>query len=144
MQLPLTKTQMLFIIFFLMIRRPPRSTRTDTLFPYTTLFRSVGAVHHDVLGLGPVAAELLDSVLRHRESRLVRKLGEEIGRGRSQLDFPRPIVDGFGGQCLGARLAAVTLLGALDAVEQRGVRSEERSVGKGGVSTCGFRGSRDT
>src|SRR3546814_1833375 len=32
----------LFIIlfFFLMIRRPPRSTRTDTLFPYTTLFRS--------------------------------------------------------------------------------------------------------
>src|SRR3546814_3512400 len=30
----------LFIFFFLMIRRPPRSTRTDTLFPYTTLFRS--------------------------------------------------------------------------------------------------------
>src|SRR3546814_9183251 len=29
-----------FILFFLMIRRPPRSTRTDTLFPYTTLFRS--------------------------------------------------------------------------------------------------------
>src|SRR3546814_3138771 len=27
-------------MFFLMIRRPPRSTRTDTLFPYTTLFRS--------------------------------------------------------------------------------------------------------
>src|SRR3546814_16160409 len=29
-----------YFIFFLMIRRPPRSTRTDTLFPYTTLFRS--------------------------------------------------------------------------------------------------------
>src|SRR3546814_5056473 len=29
-----------FPLFFLMIRRPPRSTRTDTLFPYTTLFRS--------------------------------------------------------------------------------------------------------
>src|SRR3546814_9726318 len=29
-----------FLIFFLMLRRPPRSTRTDTLFPYTTLFRS--------------------------------------------------------------------------------------------------------
>src|SRR3546814_759431 len=29
-----------FIFFFLMIRRPPRSTRTYTLFPYTTLFRS--------------------------------------------------------------------------------------------------------
>src|SRR3546814_955874 len=30
----------LILFFFLMIRRPPRSTRTDTLFPYTTLFRS--------------------------------------------------------------------------------------------------------
>src|SRR3546814_10676568 len=30
--------------FFLMIRRPPRSTRTDTLFPYTTLFRSDAVV----------------------------------------------------------------------------------------------------
>src|SRR3546814_18280282 len=36
-----------FCFFFLMIRRPPRSTRTDTLFPYTTLFRS-----HDVRPLG--------------------------------------------------------------------------------------------
>src|SRR3546814_4389828 len=36
---------MLFLcfFFFLMIRRPPRSTRTDTLFPYTTLFRSLRA-----------------------------------------------------------------------------------------------------
>src|SRR3546814_11367984 len=33
----------LVVIFFLMIQRPPISTRTDTLFPYTTLFRS--AVH---------------------------------------------------------------------------------------------------
>src|SRR3546814_16441805 len=31
------------MFFFLMIRRPPRSTRTDTLFPYTTLFRSAAA-----------------------------------------------------------------------------------------------------
>src|SRR3546814_11811879 len=30
----------MIVFFFLMIRRPPRSTRTDTLFPYTTLFRS--------------------------------------------------------------------------------------------------------
>src|SRR3546814_15205395 len=37
-----------------MIRRPPRSTRTDTLFPYTTLFRSV-TLHSEngLLGLGP-------------------------------------------------------------------------------------------
>src|SRR3546814_16081772 len=30
-------------LFFLMLRRPPISTRTDTLFPYTTLFRSAGS-----------------------------------------------------------------------------------------------------
>src|SRR3546814_5418197 len=36
-----------------MIRRPPRSTRTDTLFPYTTLFRSqyIGGIEHAVLHL---------------------------------------------------------------------------------------------
>src|SRR3546814_19356146 len=33
-------TMVHYRLFFLMIRRPPRSTRTDTLFPYTTLFRS--------------------------------------------------------------------------------------------------------
>src|SRR3546814_12917733 len=38
-----------FSFFFLMIRRPPRSTRTDTLFPYTTLFRS--ALENGVFGL---------------------------------------------------------------------------------------------
>src|SRR3546814_15447153 len=32
---------LVYLFFFLMIRRPPRSTRTDTLFPYTTLFRSL-------------------------------------------------------------------------------------------------------
>src|SRR3546814_1987663 len=41
--------------FFLMIRRTPRSTRTDTLFPYTTLFRSLrpcltAAPHHPFIG----------------------------------------------------------------------------------------------
>src|SRR3546814_10273938 len=42
-------------LFFLMIRRPPRSTRTDTLFPYTTLFRSVANRPVDApIGLIPV------------------------------------------------------------------------------------------
>src|SRR3546814_5563641 len=50
-----------------MIRRPPRSTRTDTLFPDTTLFRSQG-----VLGLG------------HVEAGVVR---EEIGRNLSPSPF---------------------------------------------------------
>src|SRR3546814_14473668 len=44
------------VCYFLMIRRPPRSTRTDTLFPYTTLFRS--------LGFGPArGAEMLSLML---------------------------------------------------------------------------------
>src|SRR3546814_14534073 len=42
------------VVFFLMIRRPPRSTRTDTLFPYTTLFRSVRRHDDHVGGLRPV------------------------------------------------------------------------------------------
>src|SRR3546814_2536995 len=37
---------LLCIWFVLMIRRPPRSTRTDTLFPYTTLFRSLRQLLH--------------------------------------------------------------------------------------------------
>src|SRR3546814_18322284 len=43
----------LFIVFFfLMIRRPPTSTRTDTLFPYTTLFRSPSDKRAIVLATG--------------------------------------------------------------------------------------------
>src|SRR3546814_19175166 len=46
------------VFFFLIIRRPPRSTRTYTLLPYTTLFRSIAGVHQ----LG----DLLDQELRQR------------------------------------------------------------------------------
>src|SRR3546814_12905108 len=49
---------MFFHFFFLMIRRPPRSTRTDTLFPYTTLFRSavirISIFEEKVMALGMV------------------------------------------------------------------------------------------
>src|SRR3546814_5817366 len=48
---------MMLFFFFLMIRRPPRSTRTDTLFPYTTLFRS-GAVLQLVWHAGAVEQRL--------------------------------------------------------------------------------------
>src|SRR3546814_13832420 len=53
------------LVFFLMIRRPPRSTRTDTLFPYTTLFRSLRGSsrgHH-----GGVLGDGVDRVGRRRE-----------------------------------------------------------------------------
>src|SRR3546814_7615218 len=43
-----------------MIRRPPRSTRTDTLFPYTTLFRSTALV--ESVAMGSIAAPVPDYV----------------------------------------------------------------------------------
>src|SRR3546814_9942780 len=50
-----------FLSFFLlMIRRPPRSTRTDTLFPYTTLFRSLHPVLRDQPGRGDLGLSLRD------------------------------------------------------------------------------------
>src|SRR3546814_7707813 len=52
--------------FFLMIRRPPRSTRTDSLFPYTTLFRSLGVL------LVVRAAIVLERRQRRVEQRVLR------------------------------------------------------------------------
>src|SRR3546814_5866234 len=52
---------MFLLFFFLMRRRPPRSTRTDTLFPYTTLFRS--------LVLLPACAE--DESVAQRDRRML-------------------------------------------------------------------------
>src|SRR3546814_13925321 len=64
-----THTFGLFLCFFLMIRRPPRSTRTYTLFPYTTLFRSAGvlrrrpaAQHHGQGAEEPVARPVQGSL----------------------------------------------------------------------------------
>src|SRR3546814_12192497 len=48
------------LFFFLMIRRPPRSTRTDTLFPYTTLFRSVAGEQADVGLVEPLIQQIVD------------------------------------------------------------------------------------
>src|SRR3546814_3248976 len=59
------------LFFFLMIRRPPRSTRTDTLLPYPTLFRS--RRHH-------AAGERLPSVHRPRERDLQRRHHRHGGR----------------------------------------------------------------
>src|SRR3546814_9243138 len=90
-----------------MIRRPPRSTRTDTLFPYTTLFRSVGlrrvlvvdrlagvllqvqALDADLAGIavlegeheGPLAD---DGVKGRRELIALRQVGVEVVREREQ------------------------------------------------------------
>src|SRR3546814_2756195 len=70
-----------------MIRRPPRSTRTDTLFPYTTLFRS----HQIIFAL--VAA--LDAKDLHRAAavvRLTRALGMRV-REALLANIPRLLVE---------------------------------------------------
>src|SRR3546814_16641624 len=99
-----------------MIRRPPRSTRTDTLFPYTTLFRS------------PAASD------RAREVSHV-----------AAADHPRRALCGVGGgEGSALRGAAAGRRPGRRRAQGRRVRSEERRGGKECVSTCRSRGSPDT
>src|SRR3546814_18713386 len=85
------------VFFFLIIRRPPRPTRTDTLFPYTTLFRSVD----QFLGVPFLCrlrfiAGFADRRDERRAVRAVRaglgahppfgNVGFELGRGIDDLD----------------------------------------------------------
>src|SRR3546814_10630568 len=60
-----------------MIRRPPRSTRTDTLFPYTTLFRS-----HRPHALGEMAGALFAA---HLSGWAYRNVDDHMGRARRDL-----------------------------------------------------------
>src|SRR3546814_7666585 len=62
------------VIFFLIIRRPPRSTRTDTLFPYTTLFRSLHRVERHV---GADVAAAVAVRPRRADEMLFRQRSEE-------------------------------------------------------------------
>src|SRR3546814_8682322 len=64
-----------------MIRRPPRSTRTDTLFPYTTLFRSVGAAENDE-HRPPVARLDQRAACRLTEDHAEDLAGEKAGQDR--------------------------------------------------------------
>src|SRR3546814_17563482 len=114
------------VFFFLMIRRPPRSTRTDTLFPYTTLFRS-----KLVLEPGHAAgAQVVGGALGdQRAPRVVVATREQVlQRHRAKL-----------------RVAVVDLavgIGKLHRLDdEMDERSEERLVGKEYVSTCRSRWS---
>src|SRR3546814_11412912 len=94
------------VMFFLMIRRPPRSTRTDTLFPYTTLFRSKakvlklvrdtrgGGLYQAEFGLRKRGSGVYADLLSHRFKQAERRLG--LNRGLPPLDvtqFEPPKVD---------------------------------------------------
>src|SRR3546814_13910240 len=71
-----------------MIRRPPRSTRTDTLFPYTTLFRSAITLDHlaQFGNAERLAIEILDSrasaILGDPRHRDISEIGERIAERR--------------------------------------------------------------
>src|SRR3546814_19794098 len=107
-----------------MMRRPPRSTRTDTLFPYTTLFRS---------------AEQLPRC--HR--RLAGPL-DECGADRAfAAGDEQAVVDQFAGRAAGMFDVGGVHAEAFAAIFEEGSRygrSDERRVGKECVSTCSYRG----
>src|SRR3546814_21106627 len=87
-------TIIMVCVCFLMIRRPPRSTRTDTLFPYTTLFRSDrevegrdgAALGHQAAGGHGVAQHDAVAVQRRldRQARIAHEV-VKIGRAPSEL-----------------------------------------------------------
>src|SRR3546814_13046986 len=122
------------IFFFLMIRRPPRSTRTDTLFPYTTLFRSAqqglqffsGAKLQHGLAVGFLQILELTLVLLA----YVLGLGPE-GILHARLALIDPVLD--------LRRRKIALSARLPT---RGLRSDERRVGKECVGTCRYRWGR--
>src|SRR3546814_8908742 len=70
------------MFYFLMIRRPPRSTRTDTLFPYTTLFRS------DRLGPVLPGADPREAIGRYGDDdERADQMGD--GQGDAEAQFER-------------------------------------------------------
>src|SRR3546814_59487 len=75
---------MFVFFFFLMIRRPPRSTRTDTLFPYTTLFRSTfdfRMSNRHIYNLGPHRWSMDDCAL-YDHPKAIRTVREIAGNKR--------------------------------------------------------------
>src|SRR3546814_14282042 len=121
-------------ILFLMIRRPPSSTRTDTLFPYTTLFRSQLARH----GAGHAAIAISATADHDASALAIERLVQIAGIfERIVRTFQRQQMIGIGAG-RDRRHHAVQL--RIDAC-MLAKRSEERRVGKECVSTCRSRWS---
>src|SRR3546814_11456444 len=126
-----------------MLRRQPRSTRTDTLFPYTTLFRSPRAEHPEL--------ELADAALHAqkqpvvRSTRIVDAIEIDHPRLHKAAEFEKVMpVTPIARQARGVDAEHGANLPGAERREQAveaGSRSEERRVGKEGVSTCRFRGA---
>src|SRR3546814_4505806 len=75
-----------------MIRRPPRSTRTDTLFPYTTLFRSIYPMNALANSqLGEIRKFVDDAGLpAHLRPTVARYTGQETDEERQQISRDKP------------------------------------------------------
>src|SRR3546814_16915244 len=78
-----------------MIRRPPRSTRTDTLFPYTTLFRSKprpvpAGAHLGATGIPPVKRSRPGALLQRRPLTSAAAAPARRGRRCARAARPRP------------------------------------------------------
>src|SRR3546814_19723748 len=71
-----------------MIRRPPRSTRTDTLFPYTTLFRSLQRDPTGAGGVQAVADLVADQAFAERTHRLDRRVRLKVDGAEIQVVQP--------------------------------------------------------
>src|SRR3546814_19201211 len=127
-----------FCFFFLMIRRPPRSTRIDTLFPYTTLFRSVPVLPvADTLARG--TASLGENVDRNDLFRIQTPQAFDFAsilKGHRNWNERVEATDDA--QMLRAAGHEVALVEGDTMLEN--IRSEERSVGNELVSTCDSRG----
>src|SRR3546814_14048893 len=118
-----------------MIRRPPRSTRTDTLFPYTTLFRSVlliGAADDEIEGADTAAGETGEAIV---EAVILEIVGGDLRRDSVQpIPVPRR-VDGDVIDHAAGRAHALDGVGAVDHLHplaEGGIDGEDRtSAGKG-------------
>src|SRR3546814_16545557 len=124
------------LFFFLMIRRPPRSTRSDTLFPYTTLFRSFDHhADHAIIATGDLVA---DVVADHGLALVLL-----AGIGVAEVDHHLRPQTGLGQRRAGRIDALGIVVGAGAAAAQDHVavlvRSEERSVGNECVGPCSYR-----
>src|SRR3546814_14046734 len=116
------------VFFFLMILRPPRSTRTDTLFPYTTLFRSA----RDDEPHRHVAAS------RQKSSSGVRITEPWYKYRKPERTQDEPNISGF--YRFSKRTSpAPNSLSPIFKASPLQSRSEERRVGKECVSTCRYR-----
>src|SRR3546814_13744287 len=117
-----------------MIRRPPRSTRTDTLFPYTTLFRSLAKRDRSLCSAMAAARNQHVEILGHGWSNQSLIL---YARGR--FEVVRRSIAERSAKPLANSTPMATLRRWRPHV--RMVRSEERRVGKECGSTCRYRGS---